>query len=216
MTPLHHNLLAASVCVAMATLLWRDIESIGRLAVVMLVGVPATVGWMIVVGLFTYSPAMAFDFPPQAYSVDASMAAALGAASVLVDVQLRRQGCNIGEQIVDPGPCPLHRLLDHHHCHALHGDDDCRARLDSMAGGRPNCAPSRRSSSFGPSRIRRGARTVMTSLILFVAAASPSATIRGYSRIPFAAARDGDFFSVFSKVHPTKHFPHVSLVVITL
>jgi amino acid transporter len=61
-----------------------------------------------------------------------------------------------------------------------------------------------------------GARTVMTSLILFVAAASPSATIRGYSRIPFAAARDGDFFSVFSKVHPTKHFPHVSLVVITL
>jgi hypothetical protein len=75
MTPLHHNLLAASVCVAMATLLWRDIESIGRLAVVMLVGVPATVGWMIVVGLFTYSPAMAFDFPPQAYSVDASMAA---------------------------------------------------------------------------------------------------------------------------------------------
>jgi hypothetical protein len=56
----------------------------------------------------------------------------------------------------------------------------------------------------------------MTSLILFVAAASPYATILGYSRIPFAAARDGDFFSVFSKVHPTKHFPHVSLVVITL
>ena len=39
MTPVQHHLLAASVCVAMAALLWRDIESIGRLAVVMLVGV---------------------------------------------------------------------------------------------------------------------------------------------------------------------------------
>ena len=57
---------------------------------------------------------------------------------------------------------------------------------------------------------------VMTALILFVAAASLYATILGYSRIPFAAARDGDFFAVFAKVHPTKHFPHVSLVVITL
>jgi amino acid transporter len=56
----------------------------------------------------------------------------------------------------------------------------------------------------------------MTGLILFVAASSLYATILGYSRIPFAAARDGDFFHVFARVHPTKHFPHVSLVVIGL
>ena len=62
----------------------------------------------------------------------------------------------------------------------------------------------------------RVAGMTMTGLILFVAAASLYATILGYSRIPFAAARDGDFFAVFAKVHPTKHFPHVSLVVITL
>jgi amino acid transporter len=70
--------------------------------------------------------------------------------------------------------------------------------------------------TFADPSVGRVGGTVMTSLILFVAAASPYATILGYSRIPFAAARDGDFFSVFSKVHPTKHFPHVSLVVITL
>lgn len=56
----------------------------------------------------------------------------------------------------------------------------------------------------------------MTGLILFVAAASLYATILGYWRIPFAAARDGDFFAVFARVHPTKHFPYVSLVAITL
>jgi len=38
--------------------------------------------------------------------------------------------------------------------------------------------------------------------------------ILGYSRIPFAAARDGDFFHVFARVHPTKNFPHVSLLVL--
>ena len=70
--------------------------------------------------------------------------------------------------------------------------------------------------TFADPAAGRLAGMVMTGLILFVAAASLYATILGYSRIPFAAARDGDFFAVFAKVHPTKHFPHVSLVVIAL
>jgi amino acid transporter len=57
---------------------------------------------------------------------------------------------------------------------------------------------------------------VMTGLILFVAASSLYAFVLGYSRIPYAAARDGQFFRVFARVHPTKHFPHVSLVTIGL
>jgi amino acid transporter len=40
------------------------------------------------------------------------------------------------------------------------------------------------------------------------------ALLLGYSRIPYAAAVDGTFFKAFGRVHPTKHFPHVSLVVI--
>jgi amino acid transporter len=40
------------------------------------------------------------------------------------------------------------------------------------------------------------------------------ALMLGYSRIPFAAARDGYFFSVFSKLHPQKQFPHRSLLLI--
>jgi amino acid transporter len=62
----------------------------------------------------------------------------------------------------------------------------------------------------------RIAGVVMSVLILFVAAASLFAVILGYSRVPFAAARDGDFFRIFARVHPTKHFPHVSLLVIGL
>jgi amino acid transporter len=36
----------------------------------------------------------------------------------------------------------------------------------------------------------------------------------GYSRILFAAARDGYFFRIFGQLHPKKSFPHVSLLLI--
>ena len=54
----------------------------------------------------------------------------------------------------------------------------------------------------------------MTALILFVTASSLYAVILGYSRVPFAAAREGQFFRIFARVHPTKHFPHVALITI--
>ena len=56
------------------------------------------------------------------------------------------------------------------------------------------------------------AGSVITALILFVAVASVFAFALGYSRMPYAAARDGQFFRIFGKVHPTRGFPHVSLI----
>jgi APA family basic amino acid/polyamine antiporter len=56
--------------------------------------------------------------------------------------------------------------------------------------------------------------TVFTFLILWTAFGSVFALLLGYSRIPFAAARDGYFFSIFARLHPTKQFPHISLVVL--
>jgi amino acid transporter len=58
------------------------------------------------------------------------------------------------------------------------------------------------------------AATVVTSLILWVAFASVFSATLGYSRIPYAAAKDGAFFRVFSKLHPTKNFPYISLLVL--
>ena len=51
-------------------------------------------------------------------------------------------------------------------------------------------------------------------LILVASFASVFAILLGYSRIPFAAARQGEFFSIFARVHPTKDFPHVSLLIL--
>jgi len=38
--------------------------------------------------------------------------------------------------------------------------------------------------------------------------------LMGYSRVPYAAAKDGYFFKVFARLHPSKGFPNVSLVVL--
>jgi amino acid transporter len=49
-------------------------------------------------------------------------------------------------------------------------------------------------------------------MILWIAFASLFSSLLGYSRVPYSAALDGNFFSVFGRVHPKKRFPHVSLL----
>jgi amino acid transporter len=56
------------------------------------------------------------------------------------------------------------------------------------------------------------AGVIVTVLILCIAFSSLFAVVLGYSRVPFAAAVDGNFFKIFSKLHPTKNFPYVSLI----
>ncbi|MGC4036766.1 MAG: amino acid permease [Chitinophagaceae bacterium] len=58
------------------------------------------------------------------------------------------------------------------------------------------------------------AAKIATGLILWIAFASLFAVLLGYSRIPYAAAVDGNFFKIFARLHPTKNFPYVSLLFI--
>jgi len=222
MTPAEHHVIAAAVCVAMTALLWRDIESVGRLAVVMLWVVLLTVGWVIVAGLFVFSPSMAFDYPPRAFALDADLATRMGAAAVLAMYSYGgyNQVCNIGEEIRDPARTVPRSIV----FSILIVASLYMAMSVVILGLIPwqEAAQSRTVASEFVARTVTNpswgqmAGLTMTGLILFVAASSLYATILGYSRIPFAAARDGDFFHVFAKVHPRKHFPHVSLVVIGL
>jgi amino acid transporter len=57
---------------------------------------------------------------------------------------------------------------------------------------------------------------LFTVLVLWTMVACCFAMLLGYSRIPYAAARDGSFFRVFGQVHPRMGFPHVSLIVVGL
>ncbi len=67
-------------------------------------------------------------------------------------------------------------------------------------------------SAFMESIYGYKAGVIVTVLILCIAFSSLFAVVLGYSRVPYAAAVDGNFFKVFSKLHPTKNFPYVSLI----
>src|SRR4030095_12351502 len=56
--------------------------------------------------------------------------------------------------------------------------------------------------------------TIFTLLVLWTAFGSVFALLLGYSRIPYAAAQSGYFFRAFGRLHPTKQFPYVSLLVL--
>src|SRR4029079_7863514 len=57
---------------------------------------------------------------------------------------------------------------------------------------------------------------IFTGLIVWTAFACMFAITLGYSRIPYAASRAGDFFAFFGRVHPTGHYPLNSLVAISV
>ena len=57
---------------------------------------------------------------------------------------------------------------------------------------------------------------VFTVMVLWTCVGSVFALLLGYSRIPYAAAKDGAFPSIFARLHPTKGFPHLGLALIGL
>jgi amino acid transporter len=220
MGPVQHNVIAAAVCVVTTALLYRDITSVGRLAVVMLVVVLATVGWVIVAGLFSFSWVQAFEFPPEARRFDARLMRAMGAAGLLAMYNYGGYSnvCNIGEELKTPErTLPRAIVLSIVIVVVLYV-----VMSTVMIGMIPwrEAQQTRTIASLFIARTftdpaqGRVAAIVMTALILFVTASSLYAVILGYSRIPFAAARDGQFFSAFGRLHATKHFPHVSLLTI--
>jgi amino acid transporter len=54
----------------------------------------------------------------------------------------------------------------------------------------------------------------VTLLLIWCCFGSVFAGLLGYSRIPYGAARDGNFFAVFGSVHPRHRIPHLSLLLV--
>ncbi len=55
---------------------------------------------------------------------------------------------------------------------------------------------------------------ILTILVIITAYGSTYSLMMSYSRLPFAAARDGFFFKWLGEIHPRKHFPHFSLLTV--
>jgi len=220
MGPMQHNVVAAALCVVVTALLYRDIASIGRLAVLMLIIVLATVGWVIVAGVFNASWSQAFDFPPEARRFDGGLVRAIGAAGLLAMYNYGGYNnvCNIGDELREP-----HRTMPRAIVLSIVVVVVLYVVMSTVVLG---VVPWREAEqtrtiaslfiarTFSDPATGQAAALAMTVLILIVTASSLYAVVLGYSRIPYAAARDGQFFEVFGRLHPTKRFPHISLLTI--
>jgi len=56
------------------------------------------------------------------------------------------------------------------------------------------------------------AGSAVTLLVIWTGFASIFSLLLGYSRVPYAAALDGNYFKRFAAIHPRFHIPHVALL----
>ena len=217
----HVFLVAAGVGVLNIFLLYRRIEAIGTLTVSLWIGTMVTTAAVIVSGAVHFDAGRAFDFPPGAFDFSLGFLLGLGAASRvgIYDYLGYYDICYIGDEVKDPGRViPRSILISIVGVAALYfainlsitGVIPWREFVPADAHPESEFIVSTfMERLYGPQ-----VATVFTFLILWTAFGSVFALLLGYSRIPYAAARDGCFFSVFGRLHPTKRFPHVSLVVL--
>jgi amino acid transporter len=205
-------------------LLYRQITSIGKITVSLWIGTMLTVAVVIATGAFTFDSKVAFNFPPGAFDFSFGYLLGVGAASRvgMYDYLGYYDVCFIGDEVREPGKVVPRSILISLVAVALIyitmnlsiiGVVPWREFVAPAGQDLPDPPPPVVSMFmervFGP-----GVAQVFTALVLWTAFGSCFALLLGYSRIPYAAARDGNFFAVFARLHPTKNFPHVSLLLI--
>jgi basic amino acid/polyamine antiporter, APA family len=223
MTPATRIIIAAGVGLLNIALLYRRITSIGALTVTLWVGTLITTAAVIATGAMHFDPNVAFDFPPGAFNFSIGFLLGLGAAARVgvYDYLGYYDICYIGDEVKDPGRTIPRSIIISIIAVALIYVAINLSVIGVVPWREFVPADSHAGASFIVSIFMEkiygsGIATVFTALILWTAFGSVFALLLGYSRIPFAAARDGYFFAVFGRIHPTKNFPHISLVVIGL
>jgi basic amino acid/polyamine antiporter, APA family len=215
MGPLQHKLVALGVGVLVMVLLYRRITAIARLTVVLWAGMLITVVWVIGSGVMNFNPKLAFDFPPHSFSFSLGFMLGLGGAMriAMYDFLGYYDVCYVGGEVRNPERvipraiimsvifvALIYSVMNL----AIIGVVPWREAMQS-----PYIAAEFMERIYGG-----WAGTVITVMILWTCVASVFALLLGYSRIPYAAALDGYFFSAFARLHPTGGFPHVSVLVI--
>ena len=216
-------LVAATIGVVNIVLLYRRITSIGKITVSLWIGTLLTTLVVIVTGVMHFSAARAFDFPPHAFSFSLGFLFGLGAASRIgvYDYLGYYDVCYIGDEVKDPGRTIPRSIIISVICVAIIyfainlsiiGVVSWRDFVP--AGDHPESGfivSVMMERIWGPKFA-----VIFTAMVLWTAFGSVFALLLGYSRIPYAAALDGYFFKVFGRLHPTKRFPYVAVIVLGL
>jgi amino acid transporter len=202
-------------------LLYRRIGSIARITVALWIGTLVTVLAVIVTGALHFNPRTAFDFPPGAFNFSLGFFLGLGAAARIgiYDYLGYYDVCYIGDEVRDPGRVIPRSILISTATVALIYIGVNLSIIGVVPWREFVPAAAHAESSFIVSVFMQriygpGVATIFTLLVLWTVFGSVFALLLGYSRVPYAAAESGYFFRAFGRLHPTKDFPYVSLLVL--
>jgi fructoselysine transporter len=215
LTTLEAKAISGGLVIFLVILLYRRITTIGKISVLLWVGVVGTMLWLIWGGVSHFNAKIAFDFPPGAFHLSWIWFAGLGSA--MVNTVYSYWGyyniCHLGGEIKDP-----ERNIPRGIFLSILGIAVLYLAMQTSILGVVPWREAQESkfivSTFVERLYGHQAALIATGMVLWIALASVFSVLLGYSRVPYSAALDGNFFPVFARVHPTKHFPYVSLLVL--
>ncbi|HEY2461002.1 MAG TPA: APC family permease [Candidatus Acidoferrum sp.] len=205
--------LSGILVIVLVILLYRKIGSIGKISLFLWAGVVGTILWLIWGGATHFHPELVFTYAPGTWNLSWLFFAALGSATVntIYTYWGYYNICHLGGEIRDPerniprgifisiiGIAVLYLVMQT----CILGVLPWQQAQDSQF----------IVSDFIEKLYGAHAAIFATVMILWIAFASLFSSLLGYSRVPYSAALDGNFFSIFARVHPQKKFPHISLL----
>jgi len=209
------GLVAPVFPLVLVALLYRRIGAIGKLSVILVSGVILGCLWIVFSGVPHLSATHLFDFPPGAFQLNWIFWAGLGHATLyaLYDYFGYYNVCYLAEEIRNPGRviprAILFSILTVGILYVF-----MTASFLSVIPWREAIQSRFIASLYIATLFGTTAGKVMTLLLLWIAFSSVFSLLLGYSRIPYAAAVDGNFFRVFARLHPKGNFPHISLITL--
>jgi len=214
------KLLAAAITGIAMVALYRKIQDIARLMIILWIGMLITAAWVIFTGITHLNPKLLLDFPPGAWSIGLPFMLGLGNGTMLVMFNFLGyyQICYLGDEVKRPERViPYGVIVSILIVTAI--DFLISVSFTGVVPWREMVQPgSQAFNAIGSVYMQRvgghWASALMTVMVEITAFAATYAMMLGYSRIPYAAALDGAFFRWFGGVHATRQFPHRSLLLV--
>jgi len=206
------SILAVGACALILVMLYRDMRAILRMAWVLWAGVMAAMALIFAAGFTHFHPAL-LQMPPHALNGSGAFFAGLASATLIAtyDYWGYYNVCFLGGEIKNPNKTiPRAILLSIAAVAALY-----IAMNVSVLGVIPARQLGRTAvADMVAQTLGHGAGIAIACLIMWTAFSSVFTLLLGYSRVPYAAALDGNFFRVFAHLHPRRNFPDVALLAL--
>jgi len=214
-TFIQEKIVSGAVVITVISLLYRKIETIGKISVVLWATVIGTLLWIIAGGITNGNFMAPLQHINDGVQFNYAFVAALGFASVktIYSYLGYYNVCHLGSEIINPAKnIPRSMFISIAGIAILYLS--MNISIASVLPYQTIVESKYVVSSFIEKLYGPIAGSIVTILILIVAFASLFAATLGYSRIPYAAAQNKSFFSFFNAIHPKLHIPHRSLITL--